>query len=189
MLVVVTGGSGSGKSEYAEQLAAALQKEQEALTGRTLQLQYVATMLPSDEEDQRRIERHRRLRAGKNFHTTECPYDLAGLQVEAHSIILLECMSNLVANELYSESRGMENCVEVIKKGITHCMDLAASVIIVTNEIHSDGGWCSWDGLPDYMQQLGEINQAMAALAEVVVEVVYGIPIVRKGGENWKLLS
>ena len=62
MMTLVTGGSGSGKSEYAERLAAA---------GGTPRI-YVATMIPWDDEGRRRIEKHRAMRAGKGFETVEC---------------------------------------------------------------------------------------------------------------------
>ncbi len=110
MMTLVTGGSGSGKSEYAERLAAA---------GGTPRI-YVATMIPWDDEGRRRIEKHRAMRAGKGFETVECYTGLERLAVELarrleeeprrgeeHSearagSILLECVSNLTANEFYS---------------------------------------------------------------------------------------
>ena len=64
VLYIVTGGSGSGKSEYAENLAVRLAKGQA--------LYYVAAMQPCGEEGQERIRRHRALRAGKGFETIEC---------------------------------------------------------------------------------------------------------------------
>ena len=67
MLAVVTGGSGSGKSEYAEGLA--LQAE----PGRKL---YLATMMVWDEEGRQRVRRHRRMREGKQFRTEEVFSDL-----------------------------------------------------------------------------------------------------------------
>ena len=58
MIHLVTGGSGSGKSEYAENW----------LTGRNKKdgtYIYIATMQPYTEETMKKIERHHRLRAGK----------------------------------------------------------------------------------------------------------------------------
>lgn len=96
MICFVIGGSGSGKSEYAENLALGL-KEQEKLV-------YVATMQPLDEESWQRIGRHRKMRAGKGFETRECYTHLEQLPVEKNEIILLECLSNLTANEMFSEN-------------------------------------------------------------------------------------
>ena len=62
MFILVTGGSGSGKSEFAENIAM-------KLGGKML---YVATMKPYDDECLKRIERHRKMRDGKGFRTVEC---------------------------------------------------------------------------------------------------------------------
>ena len=60
MLHLITGGSGSGKSRYAEGEILKLGP------GRRI---YIATMYPYDEESRQRIARHRAMRAGKNFET------------------------------------------------------------------------------------------------------------------------
>ena len=71
MYCLVSGGAGSGKSEYAESLALSLLDN----PGRLI---YIATMFPyDDEETRRRIERHRSLRAGKEFVTIERPFNIS----------------------------------------------------------------------------------------------------------------
>ena len=75
MLILVTGGSGSGKSEYAENTAVALAEKE------GLPLYYVATMKPYGEEGRRRVARHRRLRAGKGFETIECFANLKSISL------------------------------------------------------------------------------------------------------------
>ena len=98
-------------------------------------------------------------------------------------VALLECMSNLVANEMFPETVGDEinaNCVENIVRQIRHLKDQTGHLVIVTNEIFSDG--IKYD--PEttrYQQYLGEMNCELAKLADVVVEVVYSIPLVKKG--------
>lgn len=59
MFHVVTGGSGSGKSAYAEQCILDFQGENRI---------YIATMYPFDEESHRRIARHRSHAGGKKVH-------------------------------------------------------------------------------------------------------------------------
>ena len=56
MITVITGGSGSGKSAYAESLITGFGEKERI---------YIATMFPFDEESRRRIQRHRRMRAEK----------------------------------------------------------------------------------------------------------------------------
>ena len=51
---------------------------------------YVATMRPFDEEGEKRIERHRRMRDGKGFLTVECYEKMERLALPEHSFVLLE---------------------------------------------------------------------------------------------------
>ena len=59
----------------------------------------------------------------------------------------------------------------------------AKHVVIVTNEIFSDGILYEEES-EQYKKELGQINQKLAELAEEVVEVVYGIPVWHKGGKE-----
>ena len=94
MLVVVTGGSGSGKSAFAEDRVLSFGESRRI---------YIATMQAFDEESHRRIRRHRRMRSGKGFETIERYTELDELILPKNCVVLLECMSNLVANEMFRE--------------------------------------------------------------------------------------
>ena len=65
MLELVTGGSGSGKSAYAESRICEWNRQDPK------PLFYIATMYPYGEETEKKIERHRMLRKGKGFETLE----------------------------------------------------------------------------------------------------------------------
>ena len=171
MITLITGGSGSGKSAYAESV----------ITGfGDFERIYIATMYPFDEESFRRIERHRNMRKEKKFTTVECYTDLKKLQLPSGCNILLECMSNLVANEMYREDGAGKETVSAVWSGVRHLAKTASNLVIVTNEIFSDG--IDYD--PEtirYQNYLGEINRKIASLADQVTEVVYGIPVRVKG--------
>lgn len=171
MLSVVTGGSGSGKSAFAEQLV---------LEAGNQKRYYIATMQCFDAETEARIQRHRRMRAQKNFETIECPADLENVSIEPGSTVLLECMSNLAANEYFrTDFDGRSEAVERILRGICRLKEQAAHLIVVTNEVFSDG--TSYDReTMNYLACLGKINCEMAEMADRVIEVVYGIPLIQK---------
>lgn len=170
MLTIVTGGSGSGKSAFAEDKVLSFGEAQRI---------YIATMHPFDEESHKRIERHRKMRAGKGFETIECYTGLKDVKLPDGCVVLLECMSNLVANEMFEEQGAHEQTVEEITAGVDSLIRQAAHVVIVTNEIFSDAA--VFDGEMDsYLEYLGKINQAIAKRADEVVEVVYGIPVYHK---------
>lgn len=170
MLTVITGGSASGKSAYAEDLV---------LSWGPAQRLYVATMYPFDKESEKRIARHQEMRKGKGFQTVECYTGLEWIQVPPGANILLECMSNLAANEMFQESGAGEKTVEAVMRGVCHLDRQASHLCVVTNEIFSD---CQpyHEETKRYQQYLGEINCRMAQMAQQVVEVVYGIPLYRK---------
>lgn len=171
MLILVTGGSGSGKSEFAEGLVLQLHKKPYL---------YIATMYPFDDECHQRIARHRKMRAEKEFDTLECYTGLKNADVSGYGTVLLECMSNLTANEMYQESGAKDRCVEEILEGIRSISDRCSHLVIVSNEIFSDG--IDYDEeTRRYQRYLGEINRKIAELADLAVEVVYSIPVVHKG--------
>lgn len=180
MIIVVTGGSGSGKSEYAENRVLAcreLWKEKQG--GLQIHTLYVATMYPHDAESHKKIDRHRKMRDKKQFETVECYTHLEELKVPEPSILLLECMSNLVANERYQPEGRKDQCVDVIWKGIQHCRQQTEDLIIVTNEVSSDGILYDSETM-QYIRILGEVNSMLAQMADEVVEVVYGIPLIHR---------
>lgn len=210
MLCVVTGGSGSGKSEYAERVAVHVfgalceskkvcQKESaeaaSADESGTLQegsegkLYYVATMKPYDEECYARIARHRRMRSEKGFVTLECPCRIEEVKAGKNDVFLLEDLSNLLANEQYLEEgrirgNGEEACRQAAKAVLLPILALARSavcVVVVTNEIFSDG--IAYEAeTEEYCRLLGFLNVELAKAADSVVEVVCSIPVCQKGG-------
>lgn len=97
-LYLVTGGSASGKSECAENLASSLRSNDHGAD--PLRLYYIAAMYPYDDESRERVKRHRMLRNGKGFETIECHTGISRLEnkLPGNSIVMLECMSNLLAN-------------------------------------------------------------------------------------------
>ena len=174
MLILVTGGSGSGKSAFAED---------KVLSFGTAQRIFIATMHPFDNESYKRIDRHREMRAGKGFETIECYTGLKDVVLPEGCVVLLECMSNLVANEMFEEQGAHEETVQTIMAGIENLLRQAAHVVIVTNEIFSDAPAFERE-MNTYLKYLGRINQEIAKKADEVTEVVYGIPVYHKADKN-----
>ena len=170
MLLFIFGGSGSGKSEYAEQ---------RILEAGEMPRYYVATMEPFGEEGKKRIERHRKLRAGKGFTTVECAMHLEGLLLSEKGAVLLEDLSNLLANEIWSENgRGWsQDLAEAICRRIKDISDEQHLLVVVGNDIHRDGE-AQTPEMEQYASLLAECQTRLAAVADEVVEVVCGIPII-----------
>lgn len=176
MMTLIIGGSGSGKSAYAEDYTISLSEDRKKY--------YIATMQIYDEEGKRKVERHRMLRGGKGFSTIEQPIDIgkaAEKMEDGERTALLECISNLTANEMFlGEKPGTEEVITekivgeiaVLNRELTH-------LVIVSNNVFEDGNVYDKTTMA-YIRAMGRINQKLAEMADEVVEVVVGIPIVIK---------
>lgn len=208
MITLITGGSGSGKSAYAEKYICHASNEKGCK-----EKYYIATMQVFDDEGQRKIDRHRRLRAGKGFITIEQPLDIqnAVSKLQSESSLktgrsaLLECMSNLVANEMFSpvdasgiqaaeaekealddpenmkdyETAQISRVSRKVLKEVSILSENVAELVIVTNNVFEDGV-CYDQSTMNYIKAMGIVNRGLAAMAEHVVEVVAGIPVTVK---------
>lgn len=169
MTVFVIGGSGSGKSEFAEGLI---------VRGGFTRRAYIATMEPYGNDAAARIARHRALRAGKGFETVERYRDLPGLEVPQGCGVLLEDLTNLFANEWFGA--GKEGAAGRVLSGLAHLEEAAGLVVAVGNDLFSDG--VTYDKeTEDYLNSLAVLHRTVAARAGAVYEVVCGIPVRHKG--------
>ena len=175
MLILVTGGSGSGKSAFAEDRVLSLGEAKRI---------YIATMHPFDQESFKRIERHRKMRAGKGFETVECPLNLASLQLPEKGTVLLECLSNLAANERYDPAGAGEDACRAILNGVDRLCSQCSDLILVSNEVFSGGSAYEGDTL-EYLRLLARLNRELAARADNVCEVQCGIARYYKGKEPY----
>ena len=177
MMVLVVGGSGSGKSSYAEKTAVSL-----AQSG--MKKYYLATMQVFDDEGRKKVDRHRKLRNGKGFFTIEQPVRISSAlekMEDGDRAVLLECISNLTANEMFSEKKTMTEIqvTENVIRDIKMLKEQTNHLVVVSNNVFEDG--ITYDETTaKYIQAMGKINQKLAALADRIVEVVAGIPVIFK---------
>ena len=176
MFTLVIGGAASGKSEYAENLI---------LRAGPMKRTYIAAMEPLDHESRARIARHRALRAQKNFEAVECYTNLEQLRLSGKGAVLLECVGNLAANELYNpRGAGMDTQAAVLR-GIDALLPQCRELVVVSNEIFS-GGWDYEGDTLRYLRVLAAVNRALAAQADRVAEIVCGQAVYYKGeGPVW----
>lgn len=178
MITLVIGGSGSGKSEYGELILQAIQGVDAKY--------YIATMIAFGEEGKKRVERHRKLRQGKGFITIEQTVDIIestqAMECQDKEVsscaAILECVSNLVANEMFREE-GKKSEKDLDRTLGNELMALAncfQDFVIISNNVFEDGILYD-EGTRKYQECLARLNQYLASAADRVVEVVAGIPI------------
>lgn len=181
MLILIMGGSGSGKSAFAEEYITELSEG--------CRKYYIATMQIFDEEGRNKVLRHREMRKGKGFCTLEQPtaIEAAGQRIadcDEECTALLECMSNLVANEMFGEAlpKKCEAVTEKIIQGVVRLSSKLKHLVIVANNVFEDGAVYD-ESTMEYIRAMGLINRRMAAMADKVIEVVVGIPVIMKEGK------
>ncbi|MFH2046277.1 MAG: bifunctional adenosylcobinamide kinase/adenosylcobinamide-phosphate guanylyltransferase [Pseudomonadota bacterium] len=170
-IIFLTGGCKSGKSRHALDLA-------ENITGD--KKIFIATCTPFDEEMKERIRRHKEERS-KKWHTIEEPVLLSEAisQWSAKSdIILIDCLT-LWINNIMLQHTDIDKVSESIQKLVSSLKNSNCPVILVSNEVGS--GIVPDNELSRFFRDAaGLVNQKIASIANWVIWMVAGIPVVIK---------
>ncbi|MGA7934267.1 MAG: bifunctional adenosylcobinamide kinase/adenosylcobinamide-phosphate guanylyltransferase [Kovacikia sp.] len=162
-LILVTGPSRSGKSEWAETVA--------ALSGKAVVYIATAQVDPIDLEWQARIERHRQRRPA-DWQTVHVPIELAQtIQLASEtSCLLIDSLGTWLANLLDQEDAVWEETVQRLLESLRHT---SASVVLVAEEV-------GWGLVPTYpvgrkfRDRLGTLTRRVGAISNPVYLVVAG---------------
>ena len=172
-MIFIYGAASCGKSEYAENLTLSYNKKSI----------YLATMQVYDDIDKLKVQKHRRLRLGKGFRTVECPKDIQTLSVDKDEVILLECLSNLLANEIFdSRNDGESSDYEMKIKADKIYNDIISlsrkcfELIIVGNDVFSEAKALSLS-VVSYLRALLYLQNKLISHADKSIEMVCGIPV------------
>lgn len=171
MIELVIGGAASGKSEYAEKRCV------EISSGKPMV--YLATMISGDKESDARIDAHRERRRDMGFSTVEQSRDVGEVSInEPDTTVLLECVTNLLANEMFSDANISCDFGSKILEDIAKLYDNenVENLVIVTGNVFEDG--MDYEGeTVSYIETLANINTGLAARADRTTEVVCGISL------------
>ena len=168
--VLVTGGSRSGKSRHALQLAS-------NIDGPKI---FLATAEPLDEEMAERIKKHQNER-GKEWTTIEEPLDPTSVlrkKGDQPGCIVLDCITLWLSNMVMKDMT-REIILQQVHEFIRECKNCASNIIVITNELGS-GIVPMEPSARSFRDIAGETNQILAEEFDEVVNMVSGIPMTIK---------
>lgn len=178
MKILISGGSKNGKSFFAQEIALKMKKENKPLY-------YLATMVPKDEEDIHRINKHKMERKGWGFNTVEINKNIL-FEIEKcdkDGSFLLDSTTALLANEMFLENGKINfKAREKITYDLIKILDKVNNIVIVSDNIYSDS--CIYDEFTNrYRESLALIDRDISKFCNVVIEACYGNFIFYKGEE------
>ena len=178
-IMLILGGARSGKSRFAQELAAKPGKK----------VLFVATGEPLDEEMRARIDTHKKSRPA-GWRTLEAPTNVARAlrgKIGDADVVIIDCITLLVSNLMEDENTDAgtweKKVVTEIKSLITLLKNSKANFIIVSNEVGLGLVPTTPIGRA-YRDILGIANQMLARNADEVYLMVAGIPVVLKGAHS-----
>ncbi|MBR1580854.1 MAG: bifunctional adenosylcobinamide kinase/adenosylcobinamide-phosphate guanylyltransferase [Selenomonadaceae bacterium] len=163
MLKLITGGARSGKSSFAEKLAAEFDR-----------VTYIATAQAFDDEMRDRIARHR-ARRPSHWTTVEAPFDAHQIidRIDA-DCILFDCLTVYLSNFLCRSLD--EDPIEYCGRLLDAMTKFNGTSLVVTNEVGS--GIVPMNELARaFRDHQGLINQSFAAVADEVYLCACGLPL------------
>jgi len=178
MLIFISGGALSGKSQYAERLAA-------TLTGTRPPL-YIASGQALDDEMKARIKHHRDLRkeSGIPWETIEVRDELTPLDriFSIEQAILCKCLTTWLGNFWFADV-DKRALVDALKQQILAWKQAGIPVILVSNEVF-DEPVSIYPETEEYRKWLGSLHQWIVKESDASIEVVFGMPKVWKEPVN-----
>lgn len=177
MTVFISGGAKCGKSSFAQNLAVALSDGGKHY--------YVATMIPSGEEDLDRIRKHLADRDGMGFETVECFTNIMDcLQTaDADGSFLVDSVTSLIQNALFPAEENYAMDLSAAARCADELEEFAHTVrhaVFVSDYIFSDAERYS-ESTEAYRKCLASIDRRLAAVCDTVIEASAGQFIVHKG--------
>lgn len=169
-ITLVLGGVRSGKSHYAQNLAAAYER-----------VAFIATAEALDAEMQQRITRHREERPA-TWTTIEAPIALEDAILQCSGkfdVVLIDCLTLWTSNLMMSESSNSDRIFARADRLCDSLRQVKSSVVLVSNEVGSGIVPENDDGRL-YRDLLGGVNQRVAQFADKVLLLVAGYPLTVK---------
>lgn len=191
MIVHISGGCKNGKTSIAEKLIDHMSCGKD--------MYYVATMVPYDTEDIKRIDRHIKERAKYHFETIEIVDDIDKIK-DKSGYFIFDSLTAYLLNHIIDRidkidddnqktnvksdiDYSSDKIYQKIKRDIDTIVDIDKNIVFVSDYIYSDASTYS-DFVKYYMKTLSMIDRYVASISDSVIEVSNGDIIYHKGREK-----
>ena len=173
-LTLILGGARSGKSAYAEKLAA----------DSNLKVTYIATAQVYDDEFKARVQHHKDRRAA-NWALVEEPHHLTQTLARTdapHTCLIVDCLTVWLAQWICADCNPPKDSSWQLEREafLKLLPTLSGTIILVSNEVGM-GIVPLGEINRQFQDEQGRLNQAVAALADEVIFVAAGLPLKLKG--------
>lgn len=171
---LILGGARSGKSSYAEQIAAATQ----------LPVTYIATAQVYDDEFAERVAHHQERRP-KHWQLVESPFKLAptlALNAKEDACVIVDCLTLWLAQCICPDCESPDDVSWAQERDalLAELRHLKGTVILVSNEVGM--GIVPLGEINRVFQDAqGRLNQAVASVVDEVSFIAAGLPLKLKG--------
>ncbi|GEP89475.1 adenosylcobinamide kinase /adenosylcobinamide-phosphate guanylyltransferase [Chitinophaga terrae (ex Kim and Jung 2007)] len=167
MVYLITGGARSGKSGHAQQLALQLSP----------QPVYVATARIWDDDFAERVRKHQADR-GPAWTLFEEEQYISQLPLEGKTVVI-DCITLWLTNFFVASNYDVNSTLNAIQEEINRLLKQPGTFIFVTNEIGM-GVHAETAAGRQFTDLQGWVNQFIARIANTVILMVSGIPVVIK---------
>ena len=170
----LSGGAKNGKSSLAQRIVCAQPGPH----------YYLATMIPHDDEDLLRVQRHIDDRAGLGFTTVECGTDILSAlrRMDPGGAVLLDSVTALLSNEMFRADGTLDaDAPERLERELLAFSRQMRGCVFVSDDIYADGGqYDAWTEA--YRRGLARLDRALAAACENAAELCCAQTYWYKGG-------
>jgi adenosylcobinamide kinase/adenosylcobinamide-phosphate guanylyltransferase len=163
MKILITGEADSGKSAFAEDLAVRWPEPR----------YYIATMKPFGEEGLARVAKHRAMRKDKGFVTIEQYAEIDAVEIAENAAVLLECLCNLVSNEMFDDDGGIDEAASGrVLGGVLSLAERCDPIIVVAADYEKEDGYDA--GTRRYIETLDGLKADLSARFDRVYRLTNG---------------